>query len=1106
MLHFSKRVLLCLYIILTFSLYSQNLFWAEKEVLSDGISFFSTFKSSDEYIYSVWQEVNYFPGNYGGLSSLKIKKSRDGYTWENIPHNIKPVEFYGQTPIQNYSIDCNREGELILAYAHGEAGSYNNIDIYQINSDFNNLEYKNTIKYDKAVLQPTIYYRGSGEDLNLILFVSSLKEFISDNNSSTQLETGALSIFSTTSKDGINWSDTTEFINSTSDQSFLPVYTFYNNKEYVIYQSVLTSSNQSNNFQLYIKSKNINDEDWSQDLLLTNFDEFVTGSGSQNYKEFDNQRVSFTLRNGQLGITWERSFGYEASKIYYGNLIEVNNTIELVNRERITNGSRSCSRPTGFEFNNEFMLMWFDNQLGSNDIVMATLDKQSGLWIEKIISDDREYYSVFGQFLQFKNSLRIYWEDQTINRDDVTTTRARILALNPDRDVDSPFITSNYKKRDNKNLIKLSWNRPKDSSGIKSFHYTWSNNEGEIVYEKSVLSTILVSDYLEAINDGEYIFTLVAEDNAGNISNKRIFNYYYDKTPPNKVDFPELKTDEKGFLLSNSESIEWSSLDDDVEGFSYKLSYLGENYAPGDFNINTISLSSVFSNMISVSFSNIDNGYYALVVRAIDSAGNIGNPEAVIFKVNKYIPITYISYINYSQNDTGELVTTINGRGFKDGGDVSVVILDMDGIEPYDYYFENDPNVFRVATDRRIEGPNLDEIEGGTYRVGIIHPLRGLFFSKPIIKVESTGTVKFGDFTVGYEEVWENVVNDKIVITFEFLIFIIILISSIFITFFTTIRLISTIKESKRMYHDAKALAKGTLFLNEKDILRIRNMKKQGFGLRLKFTILIITLIIGVIALISLPLASFMIETQKKNLTEGLRQRTEILLNSISTGAKDYIQIKDVLALDNLIKTTDAMDDVLWASIVGVSETDSKITDALWAYTDTKKVGYYIPLPNEISISDYNEYLSDDLSSNLEIFNRVYTFSNRYILNSDISLEDDLAIRKVLTDSGFSRDIVLGQTRYKDEVYNEITELISNIEEKGNLELSDKKDELSRIQAERSKATGARAQELSDIINLLESQINQALKIMSSGTGQLPNVDYQEIENIDSILFYKPIL
>ena len=127
----------------------------------------------------------------------------------------------------------------------------------------------------------------------------------------------------------------------------------------------------------------------------------------------------------------------------------------------------------------------------------------------------------------------------------------------------------------------------------------------------------------------------------------------------------------------------------------------------------------------------------------------------------------YISYINYTQDSNGELVTTIHGRGFKDDGDVNAVILDADGVEPWDYYFTNESNVFKVVSDRRIEGPNLDEIEGGTYRLGIIHPVRGTFFTNPIIKVESTGTIKFGDFTKGYDEVWQKVKQKKYNISIE---------------------------------------------------------------------------------------------------------------------------------------------------------------------------------------------------------------------------------------------------------------------------------------------------------------------------------------------------
>ncbi|MGL1891734.1 MAG: SpoIIE family protein phosphatase [Spirochaetaceae bacterium] len=1091
------------------SAYSQNLFWADKEVISDGISFFSSFKSSDTFIYSAWQNVSYFPNNSGGISSLVIKKSKDGYVWEEIKHNIEPVEFYGSTPIRNYSMDTNSDGDLIIAYSKGDSGAYNEIEIYNLSNLDSNLKKLTTIKYDRAVLAPTINYRGDNGSLGYILFVSHLKDLTTveqEDGSEIVLESGALSIFYTMSDNGILWNENSEFINTISDQSYLPIYKYFNNREYVVYQSIITSNNQNNNFQLFAKTKSPTDSDWGEDYILTDTDEFITGTGNEIYTEFDNQRASFTTREGKLGLTWERSYGYESSKIYYSEFSDSNKDPKLLNIEKITTGSRSCSRPRGFEFNSEFYLLWFDNQLGSNDVVMASPDKLSGFWIENIISDDRNYLSVFGDFIQFNNTLRIYWEDQNINRDSYNQSRGRIQALNPDKDVDSPIIISDYKDRDNKISVRFTWTKPKDSSGIKGYYYSWFKKDSTINFEKRVLSNVTRSEFLNTDTDGEYIFSIYAEDNAGNLSESRKYVYTFDITPPDNIKFPEIKSDEKGFLISNSESLLWDSFDDDVVGFSHTLTYLGFSYEQDTFDISKTKKSNNYTPTQSYSFNNIDDGYYALTVQAKDIAGNIGNPEAIIFKLNKYIPVTYISFINYSQNKNGELITTIHGRGFKSGGDVTTVILDKDGVEPYDYTFKYDSEVFNVVTDRRIEGPNLDEIEGGVYRVGIIHPIRGTFFSNPIIKVESTGTIKFGDFTEGYEEVWQRVKPKSISISFELVIFILAITIAILVFIITLIRLILISRESKRLVHDAKALAHGTPFLKEKDILRIRNMKKKGIGLQVKFTVAIIALIVGVIALISLPLASFMIDTQKKNLTDALVSRTEILLNSISTGAKDFIERGREIELDNLIKTSESMDEVIWATIVGVSSANSEITNALWAYTDESTVGYFTPLPETINSDDFNSYITNQ--ENIDILQKTYNLNaDVYELIDNITLTEDLNSRQVLTDSGYPRDITLGQTIYKDKIEDDVNNKVLEIETKGTTELLSKKEELIQLAIDRNNATEQIVkEEIQDTIALLSDQINEALKKMSSNTGQFPKVDYQKISEYDSFLFYKPVL
>ncbi len=1106
-----RLTFLSLFLILLTPLFSQSLFWADKEVISEGISFFSSFTSSDKYIYSAWQEVSYFPDNVGGLSNLKLRRSLDGYIWEEIKHNIEPVEFYGNTPIKNYSIDSDDIGNLIIAYSFGDSGAYNKISIHKIESTGNTLEKLTTINYDRAVLSPSIYYRGDNGALGYILFISQLENItpeIQEDNTEIFLESGAISIFSSNSDNGITWSENREFINRNSDQSALPVYKFFDGKEVVVYQSVMTFENQNNNFQLFIKSKSSEDTLWSEDKLITGYEEFITGSGNQPSKEFDNQRASFVVRDDKLGLTWERSYGFETSKIYYANLIQNNGDYELINSEKITAGSRSCSRPRGFEFNDEFYLLWFDNQLGSNDIVMASPDRQSGLWIEKIVSDDRNYFSVFGDFVQFKNSLRIFWEDQSINRDDYNKTKGRIQALNPDREVDSPIISSSYKPRDNKTNVRFRWTKPADSSGIKGYYYTWRKKDGPIINEQRVLSNVQISNFLPTQDDGEYYFSVYAEDNAGNISDTREYLYTFDITPPDRVIFPEPRTDEKGYLLSNSELIYWDTLDEDVVGFSNTITFLGQNFDVNEFNIGTTRRSNSFTQTQSVSFNNYDDGYYALTVRAIDQAGNIGRPEAFIYKLNKYIPVTYISFINYSQNTNGELVTTIHGRGFRADGDVTTVILDMDGREPWDYSFESDSGVFDVVTDRRIEGPNLDDIEGGTYRVGIIHPVRGTFFSGPIVKVESTGTIKFGDFTQGYEEVWQTIKHKRLTLSIELIIFILTMLTGIIIFVLTLIKLIQISRDSKRIYHDAKALALGTPFLKEKDMLRIRDMKKQGFGLRLKFTVLIISLIIGVIALISIPLASYMIDTQKKNLTEGLVTRTEILLNSIASGSKTYIELGQIIELSNIIKTTEAMPEVMWATIVGVSGTDADVTNALWAYTDEKIAGYFVPLPNRIDKISFIESFRPNITDvDFELLLTMYEEnSDSYNIKEDTNIDDNIKVRKILTDSGYPREIVIGETPYIDSLYKDINDLIGNIETKGTEELKDKKEEIIKLSAERSTATGERSTELSETLNLIQSQIENALKLMSADTRQVPLVDYQIVEDQKSYIFYKPIL
>ncbi len=80
---------------------------------------------------------------------------------------------------------------------------------------------------------------------------------------------------------------------------------------------------------------------------------------------------------------------------------------------------------------------------------------------------------------------------------------------------------------------------------------------------------------------------------------------------------------------------------------------------------------------------------------------------------------------------------------------------------------------------------------------------------------------------------------------------------------------------------------------------RMRRLKRRGVGLRFKFTIVTIVLVIITVLLISIPLSVFMITTQQNSLAQGVLQRVEVIIGNIATEAG--YEVSDVAGIIVLI-------------------------------------------------------------------------------------------------------------------------------------------------------------------------------------------------------------
>ncbi|MFH2114060.1 MAG: sialidase family protein, partial [Spirochaetota bacterium] len=160
-------------------------------------------------------------------------------------------------------------------------------------------------------------------------------------------------------------------------------------------------------------------------------------------------------------------------------------------------------------------------------------------------------------------------------------------------------------------------------------------------------------------------------------------------------------------------------------------------------------------------FNNLDDGYWAFSLTAIDQVGNMSDASRIILRADKFIPFTLVSDVLAARDDFGNQRLRILGRGFTDDGPIVRIALDSDGREPYDSVYELSAKEYSILSDRVIEGLAVAEIPEGNYRVGLFHQQRGWYFTRPLLAVDAAGTVKFGDFGAPWKPVWTFAPADR---------------------------------------------------------------------------------------------------------------------------------------------------------------------------------------------------------------------------------------------------------------------------------------------------------------------------------------------------------
>ncbi len=1039
---FKYSIIGCLFLISALLVFGAVFYWEEPIVISSADSRFPSSAHQADTSVVVWQDVN--TNNNTIMLSARIFS---GGGWKDHTNFAGPFTYSGEIP-NIISVAVNKENTVVVT----ALSSVSALSIYTLDDISGSFTQDNITSIEYPMIGARVFSLSDG---SFTILATEADETGED-----------FSLISATSKDGVEWSDFDVFAPANAvGRSFVPTIVNTPTGDMVIFQTAYVSNFQTS-YQLYSSITTNGGSSWTEPRLMTDF----TTSTIDPFTSFNNQRAKATVIDGVTHVVWERStLASTDAQIFYAPLTEDGIFAEQPVQVSPAD-AQNCKQPEIFEYEGFLSVLWFDERRGVETVYLA--QKMSFLWEETRISSS-SFDALFAVPLLLNGNFEIVWQQNQRNGS------ASITLLTPDRSIQNPSIVPlSYAegRRSTAQRVEYRVQFPEDSSGIAGYSYSWSQNK--YINPPQMLMALTTNPTVEltANRDGVWYMKVAVTDYAGNWSDFAEQTYYLDTTPPLKPRITAPLVDNNGFVDSNSFTINWdkNTRDNDViGGYTYTLQYVdyvsptetftrftgsGRTTVPSEYQ-DAIERppARLLTTQTQASFTNIDNGMYAFSVAAIDEVGNIGDFTTMILYFNKYIPYTIVNAVNSQTDDAGIIDLNLVGRGYLANGYISAVYLDRDGEEPYDRILTLDDDDFSIISDTIISNITLSEVAEGTYRIGLLHTDRGLYMTRPVLSVSEYGTVKFGDYSTPYIT---NIraIDDSNLFTIE--------ISDILVIIFTFFTLIGTVvsirgitsaaKDAVQVRYEIQALLTGDRMPSEKKEQGAK-LKQKGISLRYKLIGFTASLVLMIILLVSLPLGYYMINTQEETLASGLESQINVLLDSLSSGARAYLPQQNILELGYLPSQSEAMDEALYATITGgPSSGDNVNLDFIWA-------------TNRPNIEEY--------------------------INTET--------------------LVYGQSRDTDEISQvlspQLTELNTLAAEQVGV-LSSEIEQLTRealtLVLNTDAASVRRREEIQTVITQMDNQVSLALNdLAKQGVGSYPAFDNTNLSSdVTEYIFYKPVL
>ena len=906
------------------NLNAQDFYWENPKTFVNADSFFPLVVKNSNESYVFWEEVQSINKeisislrNYENLNDFYDNRNFSGvikYSGNEVP------DIYSAAVLENGIVAVcatTQNGEIYVFYSSNKGKSFE----------------KTKIDTDLLLIAPKIY-ASSNETFVLFCSVGIENNFV---------------LYYAESTDGKNWSQLKIFEPSKNfNNPFIPVLYTTKGNDIVVFQSqYLSVETNQMSYQLYLTKKN-NDK-WTVPVLLTDR-KSLTQKSVKEFFEFQNQRPNMINFDNENYITWERSENKDTS-IWIAKFND--NGIIPGSSQEITSKS-NASRPYLFEYQNELYITWFDDRTGHQSIYFAK--KIGEYWEEiRLLSDKNS--NMFVNPLIIEDSLSFVWQKNK-----------RISILSPDKTILPPTIkTINFsegKKTNQKNpSFKIIF--PEDSSQIAGYSFLWTKKDDdseppELIEHFPKENTLNFS--LE--ESGEYVLKVKINDYAGNWSKTEKSHFVLDIDPPKPPKIQLSNLDKYGFMNSNTLTLQWEkSESEDTEGYVYRFDYAGaipKSIAVSKNHPMKLSDSKVleikselyekyekellkqrkFPNnfqtqgLKSKKYYNLKNGVYVFSVSAIDECGNIGENSSELVILNKYQPSTFITSVETKKNEMSDIILTVYGGGFTYDGTISEIYIDKDGKTPYDLVVKKNENPYKVKDNSKIININLgNELEEGQYKIGLLHTDRGIYFSDNILTVLQSGTVKIEGEYYRQSKLRIDFESAKYKIQLNLIIAFILIVFVTLLLLFFIIFLLKSKYEKNITDREVRALEKG-----ENMPLIKKENKKRLPSLKDRLIIFIYSLVVVIVLAVTMQNGKRIINLQEETMATALKNRSEVLLESICTGVKNFFPVNNLLELTSLPNQKNAMEEVKYITIIGQKhETNSSDNlNYVWATNDTQ--------------------------------------------------------------------------------------------------------------------------------------------------------------------------